>query len=149
MYYYQFDNETYGDTVQSYQLLLNGSYNTVFTNKTVVQKTLQAISNTTAGATHAWVASNGYLNAYWSPPYWDDLSTTAGIGYYWSGTAWVIGNYSLTVPSSSYVATTTTATSSSNYTYLNVTTASVLQYNMTKGLWLQYKNANQTSRTRA
>ena len=44
-----------------------------------------------------WVASNGSLASFWSPPYWQKefMSTYLGKGLYWNGAQWVMGYWTM------------------------------------------------------
>lgn len=150
MYYDYFDVAYYGKVVQDYILYANGSYSTLYTNGTIKYHALQTVTNITAGATHAWVNADGSLNAYWSPAYWKDLKVDSGLGYYWSGSAWVLSNYSLFTQFQHQIPVdppVVVPPMNSSYKYLNTSGPMVVQYSFTAKGWHQYKNPVQSNST--
>ena len=79
--------------ILSYQLFKNGSFNSLWSNGTTFNHTLQTVSNSSNASLHYWVNNDGTQNAYWSPAYWADQGDVTGLGLYWNGASWIQGNY--------------------------------------------------------
>ena len=94
-----------------YEYFSNGSFRTLYGNKSLIYYPLQVVDNSTALEFH-WIDTDGSsttttstLTAFWSPSYglnsyynYNSNESLTGSNLYWDGTSWTQGTWTFTVP---------------------------------------------------